>query len=164
MFLLCASTLGTSPRFGTAESSLLNSCPIPTFLCKTYLRKNNLPLPQIISRLPAAAPVSPHGSRPVHPALLKTSFLGVGCTGDYPNNIKKQKVTQEMRRKLRSKPASAGEAILKAATALDDLHEDVEIRNVVRQFANEPEPPPRSRRAVRLVPDSPPLTWHDYFD
>ena len=69
-----------------------------------------------------------------------------------------------MRRKLRSKPASAGEAILKAATALDDLHEDVEIRNVVRQFANEPEQPPRSRRAVRLVPDSPPLTWHDYFD
>ena len=163
MFLLCASTLGTSPRFGTAESSLLNSCPIPTFLCKTYLRKNNLPLPQIISRLPAAAPVSPHGSRPVHPALLKTSFLGVGCTGDYPNNIKKQKVTQEMRRKLRSKPASAGEAILKAATALDDLQEDIEIRNVVvRQLADQ-DKPPRNRRAVRLVPDQKPISWSDYI-
>jgi len=78
--------------------------------------------------------------------------------------ISQQKVTQEMRRKLRSKPASAGEAILKAATkALDDLHEDVEIRNVVRQFANEPEPPPRSRRAVRLVPDQKPISWADYI-
>ena len=65
------------------------------------------------------------------------------------------------KRKVRTKDTS-GEAILKAATALDDLQEDIDIRNVVRQFANE-DKPPRNRRAVRLVPDQKPISWSDYI-
>ena len=66
------------------------------------------------------------------------------------------------KRKVRTKDTS-GEAILKAATALDDLQEDIEIRNVVvRQLADQ-DKPPRNRRAVRLVPDQKPISWSDYI-